>query len=323
MTTSSETASSGITGRLRALSVAWARRRKTWLRALFLGLAFVLAYRGLTGGASEGTLERSLAAVLRRDDIRVRPESVLWLRDDVNTLGTRPALFLAHEGEGGGDDVYYSDVRPGLSGAAIYVSFTTDVTRSGGATEEQLVRAGDFVAFASRAGANVEAITVLDLRGEPASYTRGWSWTQRQQNAITNLEETGRRIGFGRVRYQLRAPAPEVTLRADGEQFVLSLPGGALVTIDPQHEEPSVGADLVETQPTEKGRPQGLAWVVDTVRSLPFVGPAPIEWLESRVFAAQDWWDRTRYAYFGPDESESSAVDEIGVVGGPGWGCLF
>lgn len=317
VTSTTEAASSGTTGRLRALSVAWARRRKAWLRALFVGLAVVLAYRGLTGGASEGTLERSLAAVLARDDLRVRPETVLWLRDDVNTLGTRPAVFLAHEGEGAGDDVYYSDVRPGLSGAAIYVSFTTDITRSGGAAEEQLVRAGDFVAFASRAGGNVEAITILDLRGEPAFYTRGWTWTQRQQNAITNLEETGRRIGFGRVRYQLRAPAPDVTLTASGDRFVLGLAGGARVTIDPEHEEPVEGADLVETQPTRKGVPQGVAWVVDTVRNLSFVGPAPIEWLESRVFAAQDWWDRTRYAYLGPDEEETSAVDEIAVVTAP------
>ena len=322
MTTSSETASSGITGRLRALSIAWASRRKTWLRALVVGLAVVVAYRALTGGASEGSLERSLAAVLARDDIRVRPETVVWLRDDVTTLGTRPALFLAHTvaeggGEEGGDDVYYSDVRPGRSGAAIYVSFTTDVTRSAGASEEQLVRAGDYVAFASRAGANVEAITVLDVRGEPASTTTGWTWTQRQQNAITNLEETGRRVGFGRVRYQLRAPTADMTLRADGDHFVATLQAGASVVIDPRRETPTDGADLVETQPTVKGRPQGVAWVVDTVRNLPFVGPAPIEWLESRVFALQDWSQRTRYAWFGPDETATSAVDDIGVVSTP------
>jgi hypothetical protein len=241
----------------------------------------------------------------------------VWLRDDVSPLGTRPALFLARPPGDGGDDVYYSDVRPGLHGAAIYVSFTTDVTHSGGATEEQLVRAGDFVAFLSRAGANVDAITVLDLRGEPASYTSGWTWTQRQQNAITNLEETGRRVGFGRIRYQLRAPSPEVTLRAEGDRFVATLQAGATVVIDPRQEAPIDGGDLIETQPTVKGVPQGVAWVVDTVRNLPFVGPAPIEWLESRVFAMQDWWQRTRYAYFGPDESEASAVEDIAVVSAP------
>jgi hypothetical protein len=317
MTSATDTASSGITGRLRALSALWASRRKRWIQGLFVALAVLVAYRGFTGGASEGTLERSLTAVLARDGIEVRPDTIVWLRDDVSTLGTRPALFLAHNRNDAADDVYYSDVRPGLHGAAIYVSFTTDVTHSGGATEEQLVRAGDFVAFASRAGANVEAITVLDLRGEPASYTDGWTWLQRQQNAITNLEETGRRIGFGRVRYQLRAPTPAMTLRADGDHFVVTLQAGATVVIDPRHEAPLEGADLIETQPTVKGVPQGVAWVVDTVRNLPFVGPAPIEWLESRVFAAQDWWNRTRYAYLGNDEADDNAVDDIAVVSAP------
>lgn len=317
MTTSSQTAKSGARGAsFRSSSRAWLARRKTWLRALIVALAALVAYRALTGGASEGTLEASLAAVLARDGLRVRTETVTWLADDVGTLGTRPALFLAHEGDGG-DDVYYSDVRPGLDGAAIYVSFTTNVTRSGGATEEQIVRTGDFVAFATRAGANVEAITVLDARGEPASYTAGWTWTQRQQNAITNLEETGRRVGFGRVRYQLRAPAPDVTLRAEGDRFVVTLAGGASLAIDPTVETPVEGADLVETQPTVKGVPQGIAWVVDTVRNLPFVGPAPIEWLESRVFAVQDWWDRTRYAWLGPDEETTSGVAELGVETAP------
>jgi hypothetical protein len=313
--------STGITGRLRALSATWVTRRRRWIQGLFVMLALVLAYRSLTGGASEGTLERSLAAVLARDDIRVTDGTVVWLRDDVGVLGTRPAVFLAHEAVNGAeaaDDLYYSDVRPGLNGAAIYVSFTTDITRSAGAAEEQLVRAGDFVAFLSRAAGDVEAITVLDLRGEPASYTEGWTWLQRQQNAITNLEETGRRAGFGRTRYALRAPTSDVTLTADGDRFVVTLAGGGRVVIDPAAADaPTEGGDLVDTQPTLKGVPGGVAWVVDTVRNLPFVGPAPIEWLESRVFALTDWWQRTRYEYMGPDASDDDAVADLGVVEEP------
>lgn len=317
MASASATVGGGTTARLRAISSRWAKQRWPWIRALLIGLALIVGYRALTGGASAGTLERSLAAVLERVDIRVDPDTVLWLSDDVGTLGTRPALFLATGGEAGeGADVFYTEVRPGLAGSAIYVAWTTDVTHSPGAAEEQLVRAGDFVAFCSRGAGSVEAITVLDLRGEPAELTADWTWRQRQQNAITNLQETGRMRGFGRVRYQLHTPAPTITLVAEDDHFVATA-DGARIVIDPREEAPIEGADLVDAQPTEKGVPGGISWIVDSVRNLDFVGPAPIEWLESRVFAMTDWWDRTSYAWFGPDEETTTAAEEMGVAASP------
>ena len=61
------------------------------------------------------------------------------------------------------------------------------------------------VAFTVQVGGATEAVVVLDTRGEPQRLTRSWPLYARAQNAITNLQETGRLRGFGRARYQLDA----------------------------------------------------------------------------------------------------------------------
>jgi hypothetical protein len=163
----------------------------------------------------------------------------------------------------------------------------TNLTKSSSAAESQLVRAGSFVAFTVRVGPRVAAVTVLDTRGESSELTAGWPAYARAQNAITNLQDSGRSRGFGRVRYGLE-PAPEhATLRADGSRLRVELDDGSLV-IDPAHARVIEGDDRVHAQLAQKGRPGTITWVVDTVRNLSFVGAAPIEWLEHTVFGITD-----------------------------------
>ncbi len=291
------------------------RRRRRLLAALAIALAVGLGARGAFAGATAPTRAESLALVLARADVRVDPSSVVWLEDHASPRGGTPALFIASRGDEL-SDVWYATTRPGREGALLDVALETSLTRSAGAAEEDLVRAGDYVAFVSRAGGVTEAVTVLDLRGEPAALTADWSRVARWQNAISNLQECGRTAGFGSVRYQLVEAAPEATLRVQGERFVLAI-GERTIEIDPSVEAPLVGAELVEVQPLEKGVPGGVTWVVDTIRNLSFVGPAPIEWLENRVFAVQDAWDRWRYATFGGARVEDVVAEELGVPAEP------
>lgn len=293
----------------RARSI-WPRHRRVILAA-FLLLVLFLGYRTMTEGASAGSLEASLAMAVERDGIRVDPASVLWLGDDEGLLGTRSALFLAQEAEAPAD-VWYADVRPGRDGAVLDVSFVTNVTRSAGADDGSLLRLGDRVAFVSRASDRVEAVTVLDLRGEPEELTADWSRVQRWQGAISNLQETGRSVGFGRTRYQLVSPATAGTLGIEDDHFVLTIDEGRVV-LDPAVSDPIEGAELVEVQPQIEGVPGRITWLVDTVRNLSFVGPAPIEWLENRVLNAVDLWNRTRYATFGGSSGETASEAAAGL----------
>src|SRR5262249_17491728 len=157
-------------------------------------------------------------------------------------LSTRAALFLASEGEGL-HDVWYADVRPGRDGSVLDVAFVTNVTRSAGADDGDLLPLGARGAFVSRARGLVEARTTFALRGAPPQLTEGWSRVQRWQGAISNLQETGRTIGFGRTRYQLVTPEPG-TFTVSDDQFALAVPSGAVVIDpDPTAIEPVAGAE--------------------------------------------------------------------------------
>ena len=77
-----------------------------------------------------------------------------------------------------------------------------------------MVAVGPFVAFAVQVGARYAAVSVLDTRGEPLELTARWPARARIQNAITNLQDTGRIEGFGRVRYALGDGAEQLALTA-------------------------------------------------------------------------------------------------------------
>lgn len=255
------------------------------------------------------TLESALVTRLARDGLAVDPQSVVFVGDDAHGLRPRPALFLARNGEEP-SDLHHTWVRS--SGSTLLgVSLVSNLSRTAGAAETQLVRVGDFVAYRVVARDHVEAVTLVDLRGEPASVTRSFSRLAKLQNAVTNLQETGRFAGFGRRRYALAEPSPSADLRVDGDQLELVLPDGT-VRFDPRRDEPLALGERVALGPTDKGIPGGITWVVDTVRNLSFVGPEPIAWLENRVYGIKDRAQRLRYRVFG-----ASADDEDDGGGAP------
>ncbi|AKF06873.1 hypothetical protein [Sandaracinus amylolyticus] len=289
------------------------RPRRRLLGALLLALVVLAGVRYAISGASSGSPEASLATVLARDGLRVDPDTVLWLAEDDGPWALRPALFLAHA-EGELDDVWYAEVRPGRGGAVLDVTSVANLTKSASSAEERLSRAGDHAVFLSRTGDQIDALTVLDLRGEDPEATASFTAVQRVQHAISNLQETGRTAGFGRVRYQRHETGSDADLRADathvalieGEHTVMELELATLALRE--------GAERVDVQEHVPGQPGGITWVVDTVRNLSFVGPEPIEWLENRVFAVQDWWDRTRYALLGGEDTQEAVAAELGVT---------
>lgn len=273
-------------------------------------LAGMIAAHLMFGGANAGTPEASLAAVLLRDGIVVEPRNIVWVDDEAGLMRGRTAIFPAHEGSEL-DDLYYAEVRPTSRGGVADVSWVTNVTRTSSAAEQTPVRAGDFAMFASRVGDQFDAFVLVDLRGESASLTHDWPMRARMQNAITNVQETGRREGFGRRRFALIEPASSLQIHTDNNRFVVSADEQRIV-IDPKIDRPIEGASLVEARPNEKSQPGMITWVVDTVRNISFIGPKPIEWLEHTVFAVQDTFARWRYAIFGGGDTAAEAAADIG-----------
>jgi len=294
------------------------RARYASRRALLVVTVLAAATAGWLAGGHEGRGERlgdALATVLAPDGLDVDPTSVLLVDGQPATEGGwREALFRAQATGEAFADIHRAEIRvvPGGIGG---LRGRVDLTRSTSADEGVPRRVGDHhVAFLVQVGGEVDAVTVLDLRGEPAAATAGWSAVRRWQNAVSNLQQTGRAEGFGRTRIVLRPPAASATLGVDDDdRLLVDLPGAQEVVYDPAGGRVLTGGDRAGARPAEKGRPGGITWVVDTVRHV--TGPAPIAWLEHRVFAARDGLRRAWYAVFpGEAQAAEDAAADLGVT---------
>ena len=251
-----------------------------------------------SGAVRAPTLEQSLAGQLRLRGLSVDPAHVVWLSARPSWFGIRPALMLArHDGEL--RDIYYADVR--TSGKLVLgVHSLTNTTRTSSADEDLLVGNGTFAAYAARVGDAYDALMVVDARGEPAELTRSWPWYAKLQNAITNYQDTGRARAFGLRRYRFSNPVGTLTLAA-GEGMLRGVADGQPLSISPRRDAPVVGPELAKLERAQKGRPGTITWVVDTVRRIPSVGRAPIDWLEHTVFGVADRVSRAYHEFVKTD----------------------
>ncbi len=291
------------------------RRRVCVVALAGVVVTAVLRWSGLV---DEGEFEASLAQAV---SARVGLEPGTLVRFGAEGLGAdralrfEPVLFRGRIEEGAPADLFFVEARATEDGAVLSTQHLSNLTRTGSADELAPVRVGDHhVVFASKVAGRFDALTVLDLRGEPPEVTRGWPARARVQNAVTNLQETGRRQGFGRRRYALRPASETLTLEVSEGRVTLRLDGDVRVVVDPARLAPLEGADRVEAYGLEKGMPGTITWMVDSIRNLSFVGPEPIAWLESRVFAVKDLFDRVYYAAAGGSDTEAEVAAELGLT---------
>jgi hypothetical protein len=236
---------------------------------------------------------------LRLRGLSVDPAHVVWLSAQPNWFGIRPALMLARN-DGELRDIYYADVR--ISGKLVLgVHSLTNTTRTSSADEDQLVGNGAFAAYAARVGDAYDALMVIDPRGEPAELTRSWPWYAKLQNAITNYQDTGRASAFGLRRYRFSNPVSALTLAAGDGLLLRGTADGQALVIAPRRDAPVLGAELAKLERAQKGRPGTITWVVDTVRRIPSIGRAPIDWLEHTVFGVADRMSRAYHEFVKTD----------------------
>ncbi len=274
-------------------------------------LLVVAAYR-FPRAADGADLRSALAEALRAQGVELAPdEDLVWLAPARTALHRRALIFLGVE-DGGSVDVFFAQVRHDER-MVFEVARLSNLTRTGAAAEHALASTGSYAAYLTESASGVDAVTVLELDGEPPEATKGWPLRAKLQNAITNFQDTGRFVGFGRVRYALPAPAAEATLGVEGDTFVVRHPNGRL-RVRGGALEPLEGGEGVIAARTETAQPGKITWVVDTVRRVSWIGPEPIAWLEHRVFGAIDWWERFSYEYIGHRETEAEVVEQLGVV---------
>ncbi len=238
-------------------------------------------------------------------------------------MSWHPAVFLAYPVSDEPRDLFVADFRVTSRGTPRDIRRLTNLTRTAAGDEETLACASDGrVAFGAKIAGTFNGVTILDFNGEPERLTADWSKGWKLANSITNFQWTGRTEGVSWKTYMfhdlsnrmdLRFETPDwgLIVKTSSDSFRIDRSGGT-------------GASDVIVQEMVKGRPALLAWLVDTIRAVQWVGRRKIEWLEKIWFDLNDWMARARYQLVGEEQGEetmrfASFEEERESVGIPGW----
>jgi hypothetical protein len=270
---------------------------------LAVGVAAVAAgSRGCAPEAGLDGLTRALAqatggAEVAGDAIRWEPSGGVL----ADLVGGRRVLFLARRPGEDARDVWRARVRVTLEGGVLDVVDAHDLTNTPLGDDHALVVHGTRGAFATRAYGQEQSVTALDLAGEGAqNHTE--KLADRAMAALTNLQQTGSTGGVGRVDVTLESPAAAVALAIDDATLRIALYDG-----DPRRGATRMAAldlargELAAPMPGLRADasmhlPKRLShWTVDTLRAVPWIGPAPIAWVEDQALSARDSYRRATF----------------------------
>ena len=290
-------------------SSPWALRARAALLFGGLGAATAMA-RGGAPASDIGSLATALgaatAAVARPEDVRWEPSRGA-LEDYI--LG-RFAIFLASGSAGGPRDVYRARVRLSPEGHPVAVADVHNLTATPLGDDHALVVSGTRAAFATLAYGQEQSVTALDLAGEGSQNTTE-TLADRAMAGVTNLQQTGTPAGVARVDLSFDAPARRVGLAIGDGALAIELGddvGVRRATLDLARGELAAPLPGLHTEASRHLPKRPIFWAVDTVRAVPWIGPAPIAWLEERVFALKDAAKQTAFKFHGEDAADTLAA---------------
>lgn len=225
-------------------------------------------------------------------------------------------VFPARAGAQKPTDIYRLLVRTVDRKTIFAVRALKNLTSSPEGDEGELVVSSPFAAAATRALGRVRSISIFDFRAAPIAEETE-SILDRGMRRITNFLETGHADGVGKTTIRFVSAPESVRFSLQKETLRITWTdahGNTDATTVRANSENTQSAKIIVT-PTLRPRKRPVLWAVDTIRSLSFVGPGPIEWLEGRAFAARDFFRRTRYRMLGDSgEAPPEAPDTTPVL---------
>jgi Phosphodiester glycosidase len=273
-------------------------RAKTYLssrgRTLALCAAFAAAV-GLSRVAPPGNeLGQLTAALGEATHQSVEVEGLAWEPSGgvlADALVGRFVLFLGSDKKGGPRDVWRARVRVSPEGHPLAIDDVHDLTGTPLGDDHGLVLRGEHAVFATHAFGQEQSVTLLDLSSEGAQNTATLD-TDRAMAWLTNLQTTGAGAGVARVDVTLDEPARTVALALDDAAVTIDLTddGGRKrrARLDLAKGELDAAAVGLHADASRHLPKRFVFWAVDTVRAVPWIGPAPIAWLEDKTFALRD-----------------------------------
>jgi len=283
---------------------------------------FVVSLTSSGGARDESELAQLLGAqsgcVVRAQDLRWEPSQGTF--NDL--FRGRFVLFLGSQVADGPRDVYRARVRLSPEGRPLDVGGVYNLTSTPLGDDHALVVNGTRAAFATWSYGKEQGVTALDLSGE-GSQSTATKLTDKAMVWVTNTQQTGTGDGVGRVDITFDQPAQRVGLAivTNGEAETLAID---LADDDrSKHAQRHAKLDLKTGEITQgkemhaeagKHLPKKLVhWAVDTVRAVPWIGPAPVAWLEEKTFALKDTMKQTAFKVTGggKDALAKSADDGL------------
>ena len=274
---------------------SFVRRRAPLLAGLMMvsALAAVVQLDPVPANASQlaAVLGAASQGVVRPEDVRWEPSGGV-LSDLV--LG-RFVLFLASETENGPRDLHRARVRLSPEGTPLAFASPRNLTATPLGDDHALVVRGSHAAYATFAFGQEQSVTALELAGEGAQNVTK-KLHDRAMAAVTNWQLTGSGDGIGRVDVTLEQPAQRVGLAMSDTALDIALADddraaratrSARLDLD-KNELLGAAAPGVRAESRRHLAKPVVFWAVDTVRAVPWIGPAPIAWLEEKTFALRD-----------------------------------
>ncbi|HEX3772335.1 MAG TPA: hypothetical protein VHV30_15770 [Polyangiaceae bacterium] len=297
-----------------------------WARAhgpIAGALAAVTVLAGSGRSPAPGGDLAALAASLGRaaGGATVDPNDIRWQPSEGalgDAVSGRWALFLARAPGEETRDVWRARVRVAPGGEVIDVGGAYDLTDTPVGDDHALVVDGTHAAFATRAYGQEQSVTVLDLAGEGAQ-NKTATFLDRCMAGVTNIQKTGDSAGLGRYDVTFESPARSVGLAMGPDALdirlvgLVGVEGGSssatrfdLATGEMTPPLPRVHAEASMHLPKRFSH-----WTVDTLRAVPWIGPAPVAWVEDQALAARDGYRRVAF------QGSHDATDVVGSAEPP------
>lgn len=243
----------------------------------------------------------------------VVPEELRWEPSGgliSDALFGRKVLFLARATPGAPRDLYRARVRLSHEGRPLGIVSVHNLTQTSIGDDHALVVRGSRAAFVTSAFGQAQSLSVLDLAPKAAPDAPGG--TDRLLRWLTGFQETGDGAGIkrldvtmdpppGRVGLELLPDQLRVDFDAAGAVKTAVLDLGANDLLGAKTPETLARGDASGLRAELSSRPpkRFIHWAVDTVRAVSWIGPAPIAWLEEKVFSLRDTAKQAAFRFGG------------------------
>ncbi|MFO0737035.1 MAG: hypothetical protein U0270_14200 [Labilithrix sp.] len=281
------------------------------------GVAAVALVASFHEGSAADAKELALLLATEAGGLSVREADLRWEPSGgavSDWLSGRWLLFLGSTQPDGPRDVYRTRVRLSPEGKVIGIGAVYNLTSTPIGDDHALVVNGTKAAYATWAYGKETSVTALDLAGEGTQAT-AVKLSDRVMTKVTNIQQTGSEHGIARFDVTFETPADRVGLTLTENALLIDVADDPSATAAQRH----ASLDLTTGEMTDvpgmraeagKHLPKQLVhWAVDTVRAVPWIGPAPIAWLEEKTFALRDEAHKAMFKMKSDDSALAKEAD--------------